>query len=153
MSEEDVVSLVADAYSSIGAVILTASPNQITAFKFFLSSGRRKAPDLAFVWDETLYIGEAKVRPLELLKQAQGTSDIDALIEIRNNQSIQDLLLTEAEIRLENSVGGSYGRPRKVCAFAAANNLPTVNAASFFERLRGIPIVCSSEVPIRLRFT
>lgn len=120
MSEEDLVSVIAEWYFQQGAVVLTASPNQITAFRYVLANGRRKAPDLAMVVDKTLFIGEAKTRFSELFKVNRGYSDVDSLDYLAKNELAQQSLLEEAATRLGNSVGRNYPTPQFLSVFTVS---------------------------------
>lgn len=99
--EDEVISVVAQSLRARMVPILAEGGNQMRAFRFVTSSGRRKAPDLVFALDKTLFVWEAKVRPDDLLRAStDGISDLAAMREAQESSSICADLITEGTSRL-----------------------------------------------------
>ena len=114
--EDEVISVVAASLRRQGVAVLAEGGNQMRAFRFVLQSGRRKAPDLVFAVDETLFVFEAKVAAAELLRAAaDGLSDYAAMIGLASSPELQQALLGEAARRLD-SCGRSEEKVNRVAA-------------------------------------
>lgn len=101
MHEDVVVACAAKSIRESGGLILAEGGNQMRAFCFKVSTGRRKAPDLAFLFGSTLTIVEAKVKASALFRPAaDGLSDFTSLCEVQRDDALRAMLLSEAIRRL-----------------------------------------------------
>lgn len=99
--EDQVIGVVASTLRAMDVPVLAEGGNQMRAFRFLLPTGRRKAPDLAFVWRETLFIFEAKIHPGHLFVAGpDGYSDYDSMRFLLSSGESQAILLEEAQRRL-----------------------------------------------------
>lgn len=100
--EDQVIGVVASTLRAKGVPVLAEGGNQMRAFRFLLPTGRRKAPDLAFVWRGGLFVFEAKIHPGQLFVAGRdGYSDYDSMRFLLSSGESQALLLEEAQRRLQ----------------------------------------------------
>lgn len=111
MHEDVVIGALADRFRAEGAIVLAEGGNQMRAFRFITSTGRRKAPDLAAYSSGVLALFEAKVRGRALFRPAKdGLCDYQVVAEICSNPMLVEQLLEEAARRLR-ACGSNLPKP------------------------------------------
>lgn len=141
MLEDEVVVGLAEIASANGCNVIVAAANQISVFAYKLPSGRRKAPDLAVLDRDSLFLFEVKVQARALFERlARKESDVESLALLLSSPIELASIEEEAKRRLIATYGRAPAKITVACGVAAADDITPFRQALVNAGLFGISV-------------